>query len=94
MRLMAHRASPVLFRGSSFTSGLHPPGATPQGLNACLYRHWGFPPISSMRFVAHSASFPTEVKDVVARFAQGRAVAAAHVTEMGDAGEVIGFQGF
>jgi hypothetical protein len=54
-----HRASPVPFRGSYFTSGLHPPGATPQGLNACLYRHWGFPPISSMRFVAHSASLPT-----------------------------------
>jgi len=64
-----HRASPVPFRGSSFTSGLHPPGATPQGLNACLYRHWGFPPISSMRFVAHSASFPTGVKEVLAMFA-------------------------
>jgi hypothetical protein len=59
-----HRASPVPFRGSSFTPGLHPPGTTPQGLNACLYRHWGFPPISSMRFVAHSASFPTGGKEI------------------------------
>jgi hypothetical protein len=48
-----HRASRVPFRGSCFTSGLHPPDATPQGLNACLYRRRGFPPITSLRFVAH-----------------------------------------
>ena len=49
-----HRASPVPFRGSYFTSGLHPPDATPQRLIACLYRLWRFPLISSPRFVAHS----------------------------------------
>lgn len=48
-----HRVSPVPFRGSSFTSSLHPPDATPQRLIVCLYRLWGFPPISSWRFVAH-----------------------------------------
>jgi hypothetical protein len=48
-----HRASPVPFRGSSFTSGLHPPDATPQGLTACWYRQWDFPSIPSPRFVAH-----------------------------------------
>jgi hypothetical protein len=31
-----HRASRVPFRGSYFTSGLHPSDATPQRLNACL----------------------------------------------------------
>ena len=31
-----HRASPVPFRGSYFTSRLHPPDATPQRLIACL----------------------------------------------------------
>src|SRR5688500_17926958 len=49
-----HRASPVPFRGSYFTSGLHPPDATPQRLTACLYRQWGFPPITPLRLVAHS----------------------------------------
>jgi Haloacid dehalogenase-like hydrolase len=48
-----HRASPVPFRGSSFTSGVHPPDATPQRLTAYWYRQWGFPPIPSPRFVAH-----------------------------------------
>jgi hypothetical protein len=33
-----HRASPVPFRGSYFTSGLHPPDATPQRLTTCWYR--------------------------------------------------------
>jgi hypothetical protein len=51
-----HRASRVPFRGSYFTSGLHPPDATPQRLIACLYRPWGFPPITSLRFVAHQYS--------------------------------------
>jgi hypothetical protein len=37
-----HRASPVPFRGSSFTSGLHPPDATPQGLSTCLIQVLGF----------------------------------------------------
>jgi hypothetical protein len=37
-----HRAAPVPFRGSSFTSGLHPPDATPQGLSACLIQALGF----------------------------------------------------
>jgi len=49
-----HRASPVPFRGSCFTSGLHLPDATPQGLIACLYKRRGFPPITSLRLVAHS----------------------------------------
>jgi hypothetical protein len=51
-----HRASPVPFRGSYFTSGLHPPDATPQRLIACLYRRWGFPPITSLCFVAHNSN--------------------------------------
>src|SRR5919109_3403749 len=41
-----HRAAPVPFRGSSFTSGLHPPDATPQGLSAC--------PIQALGFSIHS----------------------------------------
>jgi hypothetical protein len=49
-----HRAAPVPFRGSSFTSGLHPPEATPQRLIASLYRRWDFPSIPSLRFVAHA----------------------------------------
>ena len=48
-----HRASPVPFRGSYFTPGLHPPDATPQRLIAYLYRQWSFPLIPSLRFVAH-----------------------------------------
>jgi hypothetical protein len=32
-----HRASPVPFRGSYFTAGLHPPAATPQGLPTRLF---------------------------------------------------------
>ena len=35
---------------------LHPPDATPQRLIVYLYRQWGFPPISSLRFVAHVGS--------------------------------------
>jgi hypothetical protein len=42
---------------------LRPKGSTPAS-----YRHWGFPPIPSMRFVAHSAELPTEVKEVLAMF--------------------------
>jgi hypothetical protein len=34
-------------------ASLHPLAATPQGLIACLYRRRGFPPITSLRFVAH-----------------------------------------
>jgi hypothetical protein len=49
-----HRASRVPFRASSFTPGLHPPGATAQRLIACLYRRRGFPPITSLRLVAHA----------------------------------------
>src|SRR5919197_3683013 len=41
--------------GSSFTSGLHPPDATPQGLMAYLYRPWRFPLMPSPRLVAHLA---------------------------------------
>jgi hypothetical protein len=37
-----HRASPVPFRDSSFTSGLPPPDATPQRLSACLIQALGF----------------------------------------------------
>jgi hypothetical protein len=47
------RASPVPFRGSYFTSGLHPPDATPQRLTAYLYRRWDFSSIPSTRLVAH-----------------------------------------
>jgi len=54
-----HRASPVPFRGSCFTSGLHLPDATPQGLIACLYKRRGFPPITSLRLVAHPGHHPT-----------------------------------
>src|SRR6266508_3682298 len=53
-----HRASRVPFRASYFTPGLHPPGATAQGLIACLYRRRGFPPITSLRLVAHVAYLP------------------------------------
>jgi hypothetical protein len=48
-----HRASPVPFRGSYFTSRVHPQDATPQRLIACLYRRRRFPLIPSPRFVAH-----------------------------------------
>src|SRR5947209_6998198 len=48
-----HRAAPVPFRGSSFTSGLHPLDATPQRLIAYLYRQRDFPSITFLRFVAH-----------------------------------------
>jgi hypothetical protein len=48
-----HRASPVPFRASYFTPGLHPPGATAQRLTAYWYRQWDFPSIPSPRFVAH-----------------------------------------
>jgi hypothetical protein len=37
-----HHAAPVPFRGSSFTSGLPPPDATPQRLSACLIQALGF----------------------------------------------------
>jgi len=33
-----HRAAPLPFRSSYFTAGLHPPMATLQRLEACLYR--------------------------------------------------------
>jgi len=54
-----HRISPVPFRGSYFTAGLHPPVATPQRRMPCLYRSWGFRcptawPIARPRFVAHN----------------------------------------
>jgi hypothetical protein len=48
------RASPVPFRASYFTSGVHPPDATAQRLIACLYRRWRFPLIASLCFVAHN----------------------------------------
>jgi hypothetical protein len=44
-----HRTSRVPFRASYFTPGLHPPGATAQGLNAYLYRAKG---ISSHYIIA------------------------------------------
>src|SRR5438067_9689045 len=47
------RASPIPFRGSYFTSSLHPLDATPQRLTAYLYRLWSFPLIPSTRLVAH-----------------------------------------
>jgi hypothetical protein len=53
-----HRTSRVPFRASFFTPRLHPRGATAQGLIACLYRRRGFPPITSLRFVAHSIHTP------------------------------------
>ena len=37
-----HRASPVPFRGSCFTTGLHLPAATPQRRIACLYKRWSY----------------------------------------------------
>ena len=37
-----HRASPVPFRGSCFTTGLHPPAATPQRRIACLSKRWSY----------------------------------------------------
>jgi hypothetical protein len=49
-----HRASPVPFRASYLTSGLHPPDATAQRLAAYWYRRWDFPSIPSPRFVAHA----------------------------------------
>ena len=47
-----HRASPVPFRASYFTPGLHPPDATAQRLTAYWYRQRSFPLIPSPRFVA------------------------------------------
>jgi hypothetical protein len=47
------RASPVPFRSSSFTLGVHPPSATLQRLIACLYRPWSVLLMTSVRFVAH-----------------------------------------
>ena len=37
-----HRASPLPFRASYFTSGLHPPDATAQRLIAYLYKRWSY----------------------------------------------------
>jgi hypothetical protein len=48
-----HRASPVPFRASYFTSALHPADATAQRLISYLYRRWDFPSIPSTRLVAH-----------------------------------------
>src|SRR5215218_7996988 len=59
-----HRAARIPFRGSSFTAGLHPPAATPQGLIACLVQAMELQYISlipSPRFVAHH---PSSVRDV------------------------------
>jgi hypothetical protein len=50
-----NRAAPVPFRASWFTSGVHPPDATAQGLIACLDRRWDYPSISASRLVAHQA---------------------------------------
>jgi hypothetical protein len=51
-----HRAAPIPFRASCFTSGVHPPDATAQRLIACLDRRWDFPSISSSRLVAHESN--------------------------------------
>src|SRR5262249_20211720 len=37
-----HRASPLPFRASYFTSGLHPPDATAQRLTTYLYKRWSY----------------------------------------------------
>src|SRR5262249_53811166 len=37
-----HRASPLLFRASYFTSGLHPPDAAAQRLTTYLYKRWSY----------------------------------------------------
>jgi hypothetical protein len=59
-----HRASPLPFRASFLTLGLHPPNASAQRLTACLYKLWDFPSIPSLRFVAHQAfSFLVSAKD-------------------------------
>jgi hypothetical protein len=42
------------FRGSYFTTGEHPPAATPQRLTAHLNGLWSFPLIPPPRLVAHS----------------------------------------
>jgi len=55
------RASPVPFRASYFTPGVHPPGATAQGLTAYLYKRWSFPLIASVRFVAHQGHQPNHM---------------------------------
>ena len=56
-----HRASPVPFRASYFTPGLHPPDATAQRLAAYWYRQRRFPLIPSPRFVAHFFGCSKEV---------------------------------
>jgi hypothetical protein len=53
------RAAPVPFRASSFSPGVHPPGATAQRPIACLYRPWRFPLMTSLRLVAHSRNRAT-----------------------------------
>src|SRR5215218_6461651 len=37
----------------------------PKGSMPASYRHGDFPSIPSLRFVAHSASFPTNAKDIL-----------------------------
>jgi plasmid stability protein len=72
-----HRTSRVPFRGSFFTASLHPLAATPQRLNACLYRRRGFPPITSLRFVAHRDLDALVVEKLKARAAaNGRSLQA------------------
>ena len=48
-----HRASPVPFRASYFTSEVPPSDTTAQRLTAYWYRWRSFPLIPSPRFVAH-----------------------------------------
>ena len=99
-----HRASPVPFRGSYFTSGLHPPDATPQGLMVYLYRPRGFPPITPLRFVAHSDDIPGVANSVafsannmvvVGQFPDGNTTAFAVIAfaEEGTEGGAVLFAG-
>jgi hypothetical protein len=48
------------FQGQLFHGQLASTAATPQGLIACLYRRRGFPPITSLRFVAHQIGHPID----------------------------------
>jgi hypothetical protein len=55
-----HRASPVPFRASCFTSGLHPPPATAQQRTDYLYSRWSYG-LTPFRSFHHRASWRTPV---------------------------------
>jgi hypothetical protein len=48
------------FQGQLFHGQLASTAATPQRLIACLYRRRRFPPITSLRFVAHEVKVPSD----------------------------------